>query len=171
MKDNGVNVIVGMRRGQGWKPAQQTVGSRGRCSKRPPAAAQSFNIYSDAGQKDWPRLKPYLTAARPVFFARLRHRVQRPDWRGAVHDIDVIPQIPGRKGTTVRRPFLKARHQCQPCHSPGCHRLARPPSASWHCDRPGLPVRNHIPEGSLQRPDWRAAALWGAIYGLGLPSI
>src|SRR5438128_10961686 len=68
MKDNGVNVIVGMReQGRGWDLAQQDGWVPGQTLFPLEEAARRGTLVqyllSDGGQKEhWPRLKPLLTA-------------------------------------------------------------------------------------------------------------
>ena len=67
MKDNGVNVVVGMREGgKGWELAQQDGWQPGKTLFSLDEAAKRGTIVqyllSDAGQKDyWPKLKPLMT--------------------------------------------------------------------------------------------------------------
>ena len=71
MKDNGVNVIIGLREkgGKGWDLAQQDGWVPGKTLFSLEEAAQRGTIIqyllSDAGQKEqWPTLKPLLTAGK-----------------------------------------------------------------------------------------------------------
>ena len=83
MKDNGVNVIIGLREGPraGSRP-RKTAGCPARPSsrwKRRPSAAPIIQyLLSDAGQKDyWPTLKPNADQGQgPVLLARLLDRLQ-----------------------------------------------------------------------------------------------
>src|SRR5437762_11282397 len=67
MKDNGVNVIIGLReKGRGWDLAQQDGWVAGKTLFSLEEAATRGTIVqyllSDAGQKEqWPKLKPLLT--------------------------------------------------------------------------------------------------------------
>src|SRR5260370_16990159 len=75
MKDNGVNVIVGLRdQGRGWDLARQDGWEPGKTLFPLEEAARRGTILqyllSDAGQKEqWPRLKPLLTAAKALSFS------------------------------------------------------------------------------------------------------
>src|SRR5436305_5183005 len=75
MKDNGVNVIIGMREGgKGWDLAQQDGWVKGKTLFPLDEAAQRGTIIqyllSDAGQKDyWAKLKPHLTAVKALYFS------------------------------------------------------------------------------------------------------
>src|SRR5258708_35671999 len=73
MKDNGVNVIIGLRdKGRGWDLAQQDGWVPGKTLFSLAEAAQRGTIIqyllSDAGQKEqWPALKPYLTPGKALY--------------------------------------------------------------------------------------------------------
>src|SRR5229473_3311576 len=75
MKDNGVNVIVGMReKGKGWELARQDGWVPGKTLFPLEEAAQRGTIVqyllSDAGQKEhWPILKPSLTGGKALYFS------------------------------------------------------------------------------------------------------
>src|SRR5438876_9771406 len=70
LKDNGVNVIIGLRdKGKGWDLAQQDGWAPGKTLFSLDEAAQRGTIIqyllSDAGQKQqWPSPKPHLTARK-----------------------------------------------------------------------------------------------------------
>src|SRR5215467_2815743 len=106
MKDNGVNVIIGLRdQGRGWDLAQQDGWVPGRTLFSLDEAAQRGTIVqyllSDAGQKEyWPRLKPLLTAGKALYFSH-GFSIAYRDLTG------VVP--PKDTGTTVRRLFLEGR--------------------------------------------------------------
>lgn len=116
MRDNGVNVIVGQRKGgkafdlcleDGWVP--------GRTLFEPEEAAAKGTVVqyllSDAGQKDmWARIKPHLTAGKALYFSH-GFSVVYSDQTGVVppKDVDVILVAPKGSGTTVRRLFLEGR--------------------------------------------------------------
>ena len=165
MKDNGVNVIVGQReKAAGWDLAQQDGWVPGKTLFPLEEAAQRGTIIqyllSDAGQKEqWPALKPLLTAGKALYFSH-GFSIVYSDQTGVVppKDIDVIlvapkgsghdgaPAVPGRQG-----------HQRQLRRPPGRDRPgARPLPGPRHRHRLRLPVRDDLPEGSLQRPDRRA---------------
>src|SRR5438067_2983984 len=116
MKDNGVNVIVGLReKGKGWDLAQQDGWQPGETLFDIPEAARRGTIIqyllSDAGQKDfWPKLKPCLTAGKALYFSHGFSIVFR-DQTGVVpaKDVDVILVAPKGSGTTVRRLFLEGK--------------------------------------------------------------
>src|SRR5437899_2786378 len=116
MKDNGVPVIIGMREGgKGWELAQQDGWVKGKTLFPLEEAAKRGTIVqyllSDAGQKEqWPRLKPYLTAGKALYFSH-GFSIVYSDQTGVVpaKDIDVILVAPKGSGTTVRRHFLEGR--------------------------------------------------------------
>ncbi len=116
MRDNGVKVIVGQRKGgkaydlcleDGWKPGETLFDPE-------EAAAKGTIIQyllSDAGQKDmWPKLKPHLTDGKALYFSH-GFSIVFSEQTGVVPDknIDVILVAPKGSGTTVRRLFLEGR--------------------------------------------------------------
>jgi ketol-acid reductoisomerase len=116
MKDNGVNVIVGMREGgKGWDLAKQDGWVPGKTLLSLDEAARRGTIIqyllSDAGQKEqWPSLKPLLTAGKALYFSH-GFSIVYNDQTGVVppKDIDVVLVAPKGSGTTVRRLFLEGR--------------------------------------------------------------
>jgi ketol-acid reductoisomerase len=116
MKDNGVNVIIGLREGgQGWNLAQQDGWVPGKTLFSLEEAAKRGTIIqyllSDAGQKEqWPLLKPHLTRGKALYFSH-GFSIAYADQTGVVppKDIDVILVAPKGSGTTVRRLFLEGR--------------------------------------------------------------
>ncbi len=116
MRDNGIRVIVGQRRGgkayelclqDGWKPGETLFDLE-------EAAARGTVVQyllSDAGQKDmWPTIKPHLTSGKALYFSH-GFSVVFSDQTGVVPppDIDVILVAPKGSGTTVRRHFLEGK--------------------------------------------------------------
>src|SRR6266852_8264796 len=117
MKDNGVNVVIGLREkgGKSWELAQQDGWVPGRSLVSLEEAVQRGTIIqyllSDAGQKDqWPKLKPLLTAGKALYFSHGFSIVYK-DQTGVIppKDIDVILVAPKGSGTTVRRLFLEGK--------------------------------------------------------------
>jgi ketol-acid reductoisomerase len=116
MKDNGVNVIIGLReKGRGWDLAQQDGWAAGKTLFPLEEAARRGTIVqyllSDAGQKEqWPRLRPHLTAGKALYFSH-GFSIAYGDQTGVVppKDIDVILVAPKGSGTTVRRLFLEGK--------------------------------------------------------------
>jgi ketol-acid reductoisomerase len=116
MRDNGVKVIVGQRKGgkaydlcleDGWKPGETLF--------EPEEAAKKGTIIqyllSDAGQKEmWPKIKPHLTKGKALYFSH-GFSIVFSDQTGVIPpaDIDVILCAPKGSGTTVRRLFLEGR--------------------------------------------------------------
>lgn len=116
MRDNGVKVIVGQRKGgkaydlclqDGWKPGETLFD--------PEEAAKRGTIIqyllSDAGQKEmWPKIKPHLTKGKALYFSH-GFSIVFNDQTGVVppKDIDVILVAPKGSGTTVRRLFQEGR--------------------------------------------------------------
>lgn len=116
MRDNGLNVIVGLREGSaGWKLALEDgyVAGKTLFSLEEAAAKGTVIQYllSDAGQKDfWPKLKPFLTKGKALYFSH-GFSIVFADQTGVVPpaDVDVILCAPKGSGTTVRRHFLEGR--------------------------------------------------------------
>jgi ketol-acid reductoisomerase len=116
MRDNGVKVIVGQRKGgkaydlclqDGWKPGETLF--------EPEEAAKRGTVIqyllSDAGQKEmWPKIKPHLTKGKALYFSH-GFSIVFSDQTGVVapKDIDVILVAPKGSGTSVRRLFLEGR--------------------------------------------------------------
>ncbi len=116
MKDNGVNVVVGLReKGRSWELAQQDGWVPGKTLLSLDEATRRATIVqyllSDAGQKElWPRLKPLLTPGKALYFSH-GFSIVYADQTGVVpgKDIDVILVAPKGSGTTVRRLFLEGK--------------------------------------------------------------
>src|SRR2546422_3903406 len=116
MKDNGVNVLIGLReKGRGWDLAQQDGWVPGQTLLSLEEAVQRGSIIqyllSDAGQKEyWPTLKPYLTAGKALYFSH-GFSIAYSDQTGVIppRDIDVVLIAPKGSGTTVRRLFLEGK--------------------------------------------------------------
>lgn len=116
LKDNAVNVIVGMReKSKGWDLAQQDGWTPGKTLFSLDEAAQRGTILqyllSDAGQKEqWPALKPHLSAGKALYFSH-GFSIAYSKQTGVIppKDIDVILVAPKGSGTTVRRLFLEGK--------------------------------------------------------------
>src|SRR5436309_7966247 len=116
MKDNGVNVIIGLRQqSSGWDLAQKDGWVPGKTLFSLEEATKRGTIIqyllSDAGQKEqWPKLKPLLTAGKALYFSH-GFSIVFADQTGVIppKDIDVILCAPKGSGTTVRRHFLEGR--------------------------------------------------------------
>src|SRR5579884_3552464 len=117
MKDNGVNVIIGLREkgGRSWDLAQQDGWVPGKSLLSLEEAAERGTVVqyllSDAGQKEqWPTIKPYLTKGKALYFSH-GFSIAYKDQTGVVppKDIDVTLVAPKGSGTTVRRLFLEGK--------------------------------------------------------------
>ncbi len=116
MKDNGCNVIIGLRQGgKSWDLALQDGWVPGKTLFSMEEAAQKGTIIqyllSDAGQKEyWPTLKPFLTKGKALYFSHGFSIVYK-DQTGVIPpaDIDVVLVAPKGSGTTVRRLFLEGK--------------------------------------------------------------
>lgn len=116
MRDNGLNVIIGLREGsKGWQQAQEDGWVPGKTLFPLEEAAKRGTIIqyllSDAGQKDfWPKLKPLLTKGKALYFSH-GFSIVFKDQTGVVPpaDVDVILCAPKGSGTTVRRHFLEGK--------------------------------------------------------------
>lgn len=116
MRDNGIKVIVGQRKGgkaydlcleDGWKPGETLFDPEEAAAK----GTVIQYLLSDAGQKDmWPKIKPHLTKGKALYFSH-GFAIVFNDQTGVVPtpDIDVILVAPKGSGTTVRRLFLEGR--------------------------------------------------------------
>jgi ketol-acid reductoisomerase len=113
MRDNGIHVIVGQRKGtpswdkavkDGWVPGETLFPLE-------EAAARGTLIQyllSDAGQKSfWPTLKRHLTEGKTLFFSH-GFSITYRDLTGVVPppNIDVVMVAPKGSGLSVRRNFL-----------------------------------------------------------------
>jgi ketol-acid reductoisomerase len=116
MRDNGLNVIIGLREGsKGWQQAQEDGWVPGKTLFPLEEAARRGTLIqyllSDAGQKDyWPKLKPHLTKGKALYFSH-GFSIVFKEQTGVVPppDIDVILCAPKGSGTTVRRHFLEGK--------------------------------------------------------------
>jgi ketol-acid reductoisomerase len=116
MKDNGVNVVIGLREGsQGWQLAKGDGWLPGKSLFTLEEAARRGTVIqyllSDAGQKEqWRALKPLLTSGKALYFSH-GFSIAYQDQTGVVPplDIDVILVAPKGSGTTLRRLFLEGK--------------------------------------------------------------
>ncbi|MDR0798442.1 MAG: ketol-acid reductoisomerase, partial [Dysgonamonadaceae bacterium] len=116
LRDNGFNVIVGQRKGgktwekaiaDGWVPGEtlfdiEEAAERGTIIQY---------LLSDAAQIEvWPRIKPYLTAGKALYFSH-GFGITYKDRTGIIPpaDVDVILIAPKGSGTSLRRMFLQGR--------------------------------------------------------------
>jgi ketol-acid reductoisomerase len=116
MKDNGVNVIIGQRKGSAsWEKAINDGWVEGETLFELEEAAEKGTIVmyllSDAGQKMlWEKIKPHLTAGKALYFShgfsivyKDRTNVIPPE------DIDVILVAPKGPGAKLRELFLNGK--------------------------------------------------------------
>lgn len=116
LRDNGFNVIVGQRKGgktwdkavaDGWIPGEtlfdiEEAAERGTIIQY---------LLSDAAQIEvWPRIKPYLTAGKALYFSH-GFGITYKERTGIIPpaDVDVILVAPKGSGTSLRRMFLEGR--------------------------------------------------------------
>jgi len=115
MKDNGVKVIIGVRKGPSWELAQKDGWVPGKTLFEIPEAVRRGTVIqyllSDAGQKTmWPIVKENLQDGAALYFSHgfsivfaKQTEVKPPK------NVDVILVAPKGSGTTVRRHFLEGR--------------------------------------------------------------
>ncbi|MFV0419597.1 MAG: ketol-acid reductoisomerase [Dysgonomonas sp.] len=116
LRDNGFNVIIGQRKGgktwekaiaDGWVPGEtlfdiEEAAERGTIIQY---------LLSDAAQIEvWPRLKPYLTSGKALYFSH-GFGITYKERTGIIPpaDVDVILVAPKGSGTSLRRMFLEGR--------------------------------------------------------------
>lgn len=116
LRDNGFNVIVGQRKGgktwekaiaDGWVPGETLFEIEEAASK----GTIIQYLLSDAAQIEvWPRIKPYLTAGKALYFSH-GFGITYKERTGIIPpaDIDVILIAPKGSGTSLRRMFLEGR--------------------------------------------------------------
>jgi ketol-acid reductoisomerase len=112
LRDNGINVIVGQRKGRsydraledGWVP-NETLFSVEEAAKR--GTIKQY-LLTDVAQKQlWPTIKKYLNEGDALFFSH-GFSVVYPEITGVVppKTVDVILVAPKGSGTSVRRNFV-----------------------------------------------------------------
>ena len=116
LRDNGFNVIIGQRKGgktwekaiaDGWVPGETLFDIEEACER----ATVIQYLLSDAAQIEvWPRIKPYLTAGKALYFSH-GFGITYKERTGIVPpaDVDVILVAPKGSGTSLRRMFLQGR--------------------------------------------------------------
>ena len=116
LRDNGLNVIVGQRKGgKTWDKAVADGWVPGKTLFEIEEAAQRATIVqyllSDAGQiETWPKLKPHLTAGKALYFSHgfgITFSEQTHIIPPA--DVDVILVAPKGSGTSLRRLFVAGK--------------------------------------------------------------
>jgi ketol-acid reductoisomerase len=116
MRDNGVQVIIGQRKGgKAYELCLQDGWKAGETLFDPEVAAAKGTVVqyllSDAGQKEmWPKIKPHLTKGKALYFSH-GFSIVFSDQTAVVPppDVDVILCAPKGSGTTVRRHFLEGK--------------------------------------------------------------
>ncbi len=116
LKDNGMNVIIGQRKGgkswekalkDGWVEGKDLFDIEEACKR----ATIVQYLLSDAGQiASWNTIKPYLTKGKALYFSH-GFGVTFHEQTGIVppSDIDVILVAPKGSGTSLRRLFLEGK--------------------------------------------------------------
>ena len=114
MRDNKLNVIVGQDKSfkmdwkraeaDGWKPGKTLFDVEEACEK----ATIVMILINDAAIKYvWPRIKPFMTAGKALYFSHGFGYVYNNLTKVKVgDDVDVIMVAPKGSGTSVRRNFL-----------------------------------------------------------------
>jgi ketol-acid reductoisomerase len=146
MKDNGVNVIIGLRgKGKGWDLAQQDGWVAGKTLLSLEEAVQRGTIIqyllSDAGQKEqWPTLKPLLTEGKALYFSH-GFSIVYSDQTGVIppKDIDVILVAPKDREPRCVASSSKAKASTPATRSIKM-RPAGPSTAAWPAASPSAPV-------------------------------
>jgi ketol-acid reductoisomerase len=114
LRDNGINVIVGQRKGgQGWKDAVRDGWSEGKTlfssiEEVIPRATVVQYLLSDAGQKEqWPLVNKNLRKGQALYFSH-GFSIVFKEQTGVIppKDVDVILVAPKGAGRTVRSNYL-----------------------------------------------------------------
>lgn len=116
LKDNGIKVIVGQRKGSSsWEKALKDGWVEGETLFEPEEAAEKGTIImyllSDAGQKlMWDKIKPHLTKGKALYFSH-GFSIVFSDQTGVIPptDVDVILAAPKGPGGKVREHFLNGK--------------------------------------------------------------
>jgi ketol-acid reductoisomerase len=116
LRDNGMNVIVGQRKGgDSWKKAVADGWVEGETLFEIEEACDKGTVLqyllSDAGQiEQWPVIKKYLTAGKALYFSH-GFGVTYKDQTGIIPptDVDVILVAPKGSGTSLRRLFVAGK--------------------------------------------------------------
>jgi len=115
-RDNGLNVIIGVREGgESWKQAQEDGWVPGETLFSIEEAINRgtivMNLLSDAAQSStWPKLKPLITKGKTLYFSHGFSIVYKDDTHVIPpEDVDVILVAPKGSGRTVRTLFKEGR--------------------------------------------------------------
>ena len=115
MRDNGVKVIIGLRKGPSWDLAVSDGWKPGKTLFEIPEAVQRGTVIqyllSDAGQKTmWPVIEENLQDGAALYFSHGFSVVYKKQTSVIPpKNVDVILVAPKGSGTTVRRHFLEGR--------------------------------------------------------------
>lgn len=116
MRDNGMNVIVGVRKdGESWKQAQEDGWVPGENLFGVEEAIKKgtiiMNLLSDAAQSEtWPTIEPLITKGKTLYFSHGFSVVYKEDTKVIPpKDVDVILVAPKGSGRTVRSLFKEGR--------------------------------------------------------------
>jgi len=116
LRDNGLNVIVGVRKGgASWDEAKQDGWVEGKnlfdIDEAISKGTIIMNLLSDAAQSStWPHIKPQLTKGKTLYFSHGFSPVFKDQTKVEVPtDIDVILCAPKGSGRTVRTLFKEGR--------------------------------------------------------------
>ncbi len=116
LRDNGINVIVGQRKGgktwdkavsDGWVPGETLFEIEQALEK----ATIICYLLSDAAQIElWPTVKKYLTAGKSLYFSH-GFGITYKDQTGIIPpaDVDVFLVAPKGSGTSLRRLFVEGK--------------------------------------------------------------
>ncbi|EAT86406.2 hypothetical protein SNOG_06575 [Parastagonospora nodorum SN15] len=175
MRDNGLNVIVGVREnGQSWKealddgwvPGKNLFGIDEAIGK----STVVMNLLSDAAQSEtWPQIKPQLKGKTLYFshgFSPVFKDLTKVD---VPTDIDVILVAPKGSGRTVRSLFREGRgiNSSIAVFQDVTGKAKEKAVALGVAVGSEIHVRNHIPEGGLLRPSTsERGCLMGGIHGM-----
>jgi ketol-acid reductoisomerase len=112
MRDNGINVIIGVNKGRSWDKALKDGWVAGKTlftiEEAVTRATVIQYLVSDAGQKlMWPKIKPLLKKGDALYFSH-GFAIVFSDQTGVIPpaDVDVILVAPKGSGTSVRANFL-----------------------------------------------------------------
>ncbi|KAJ1674648.1 Bifunctional acetohydroxyacid reductoisomerase [Spiromyces aspiralis] len=116
LRDNGLNVIVGVRKGgRSWNKAVSEGWVEGKNLFSIEEAADKgtilLNLLSDAAQRDlWSTISPYVTPGKTLYFSH-GFAITYSDQTGVVppKGVDVILCAPKGSGTTLRSLFLEGK--------------------------------------------------------------
>jgi len=115
-RDNGLNVIVGVREnGESWKMAQEDGWVPGKTLFPINEALEKgtiiMNLLSDAAQSQtWPDIAPYIKKGKTLYFSHGFSVVFKDDTKVVPPtDVDVILAAPKGSGRTVRTLFKEGR--------------------------------------------------------------